>query len=90
MFTPLDVKNPTLDSFLGAVTYGAEVTCLNAIGHGTEVRGRGLRGWRNLVGLPHGQNLEGHPSYRKIQTHPFSHVYPMAFFPGLSHGKITK
>jgi len=34
-----DVKTPSLDPELGVVTYGAKVTRLGAIGHGTEVGG---------------------------------------------------
>jgi hypothetical protein len=36
-FTPMSVINPTLDPFLGTVTYDAKVTRLGAIGHGAEI-----------------------------------------------------
>jgi hypothetical protein len=44
MFRPLGKVNLTLDPFLGAMTYGAEVTRLGAVGHGAKVGGQDLRG----------------------------------------------
>ena len=38
IYTP-DVKNPSLDPKLGAMTYNAEVTRLGATGRGAEVGG---------------------------------------------------